>query len=68
VKSATYAYKARLTVPLVSCCFETLVDKMTGLNRVINRDFRALLRMTIDPAKNTVADRNDSWSVAGDGG
>lgn len=53
-------------MPLVSCCFETLVDKMTGLNRVINRDLRALLRMTTEPVKKTVADRNDSWSVAGE--
>lgn len=66
MNSATYACRARLTVPLVSCCFETLVDKMTGLNRVINRDLRALLRMTTEPVKKTVADRNDSWSVAGE--
>jgi hypothetical protein len=47
----------------VTYYFEILVYRITGLNKVINRAFKALDLITTDPEKNTVAERNNSWSV-----
>jgi hypothetical protein len=56
--SAKYTDNFFLKAPVVNYCLETLLFSITGLNTVIKSAFRALLRVRLEPEKNTQAFRN----------
>jgi hypothetical protein len=58
LNSAKYTDNFFLNGPVVNYCFETLLFSITGLNTVMNSALRALLRVKLDPEKNTQAFRN----------
>jgi hypothetical protein len=58
LNSAKYTDNFFLNAPVVNYCFETLLFSITGLNTVMNSALRALLRVKLDPEKNTQAFRN----------
>jgi hypothetical protein len=58
LNSAKYTDSFFLKAPVVNYCLETLLLSITGLNTVMKRALRALLRVRLEPEKNTQAFRN----------
>lgn len=58
LNSAKYTDNFFLNAPVVNYCLETLLFNITGLKTVMKSAFRALLRVRLDPEKNTQAFKN----------
>jgi hypothetical protein len=58
LNSAKYTDNFFLNAPVVNYYLETLLFNITGLKTVMKSALRALLRVKLDPEKNTQAFRN----------
>jgi hypothetical protein len=58
LNSAKYTDNFFLKAPVVNYCLETLLFNITGLKTVMKSALRALLRVRLEPEKNTQAFKN----------